>query len=481
MTDLLLPLAIVLIAAEIGAAAAHALRLPRVVGQIGAGIVLGPSLLGIVSDGPQVAMLAGLGALAILATAGLETNVEAMRRVGPAALLAAVGGVILPIVGGTGVALAFGLDMRASLFCGAILAATSVGITAATFESLGLLAGSAGLTILAAAVIDDVLGLAVLALVVADTTEGSSPVGVIVPMILTIGLAALALRYLPPRQAPRHPRPAARPGRRRRSCRDARVRAPRGLALRTILRSGRHHRRLRRGIALAGSPLAERLKDGLARGGEALVVPVFFASIGLAADLRTVPPVLPFALALLAVACVGKLVGSGTGLPAGWLDGRDSVLVGIGMIGRGEVALVAATLGLRSGAIDAGVYSAVVLLALATTIIAPLGIAPVAARLGAAVDLEPARSSDPCPGRGHDLGPAMTALDDEMRAALRFLAHEEFAQGRAGLLRIVGEAPEWADAWVSSAAPTSRWPTFRHPQLPPNERWSWRRIASCPR
>ncbi len=373
MTDLLLPLAIVLIAAEIGAAAAHALRLPRVVGQIGAGIVLGPSLLGIVSDGPQVAMLAGLGALAILATAGLETNVAAMRRVGPAALLAAVGGVILPIVGGTGVALAFGLDMRASLFCGAILAATSVGITAATLQSLGLLAGSAGLTILAAAVIDDVLGLAVLALVVADTTEGSSPVGVIVPMILTIGLAALALRYLPPRLHGILDRLHVQGG-------GGGLAATLGFVLLVAWLfeqfgglagiTGAYVA----GIALAGSPLAERLKDGLARGGEALVVPVFFASIGLAADLRTVPPVLPFALALLAVACVGKLVGSGIGARLGRLDGRDSVLVGIGMIGRGEVALVAATLGLRSGAIDAGVYSAVVLLALATTIIAPLGI-----------------------------------------------------------------------------------------------------------
>ena len=121
------------------------------------------------------------------------------------------------------------------------------------------------------------------------------------------------------------------------------------------------------GLALAGSPLAERLKEGLVRAGEALCVPVFFASIGLAADLHELPPVLPFALALLAVACLGARVGG--------LGNGDSALVGIGMIGRGEVALVAATLGLRSGAIDGGVYSAVVLMALATTLIAPLGIA----------------------------------------------------------------------------------------------------------
>lgn len=372
LSDLLLPLAVILIVAELGAAGAHALRLPRVVGQIGAGLVLGPSLLGVVGDGPEIGMLAGVGALAILATAGLETNMSAMRRVGPAALLAAIGGVILPMFLGICVALAFGLDIRASLFCGAILTATSVGITAATLQALGLLGGRAGMTILAAAVIDDVLGLVVLALVVAETSAGSSPIGIVVPMAATIAIAALGLRLLP--------------GHLHRVVGHLHLRGG-GLAamLGFVLLVAWGFERLGglagitgayvAGLALAGSPIAERLKDGLLRAGEALCVPIFFASIGLAADLRTLPPVLPFALALLAVAILGKLVGSGIGARVGGLDSSESVLVGIGMIGRGEVALVAATLGLRSGAIDGGVYAAVVLLTLATTLIAPVGIA----------------------------------------------------------------------------------------------------------
>jgi Kef-type K+ transport system membrane component KefB len=372
LSDLLLPLAVILISAELGAAAAHALRLPRVVGQIGAGLVLGPSLLGVVGDGPEIGLLAGVGALAILATAGLETNLSAMRRVGPAALLAAVGGVVLPMFLGIGVALAFGLDARASLFCGTILTATSVGITAATLQSLGLLGGRAGMTVLAAAVIDDVLGLVVLALVVADTSAGSSPIGIVLPMVATIAVAAIGLRYLPDHL--------------HRVVGHFHLRGG-GLAamLGFVLLVAWGFERLGglagitgayvAGLALAGSPIAERLKDGLLRAGEALCVPIFFASIGLAADLRTLPPVLPFALSLLAVAILGKLVGSGLGARVGGLNGSESVLVGIGMIGRGEVALVAATLGLRSGAIDGGVYAAVVLIALATTLIAPVGIA----------------------------------------------------------------------------------------------------------
>jgi len=372
LSDLLLPLAVLLISAELGAAAAHALRLPRVVGQIGAGLVLGPSFLGIVVDGPEIGMLAGVGALAILATAGLETNLSAMRRVGRAAFLAALGGVILPLILGTGLSLVYGLDARASLFCGAILTATSVGITAATLQSLGLLGGRAGMTILAAAVIDDVLGLVVLALVVAETSVGSSPVFVVVPMFATVVLAVLALRHLPDHlhRVVDHLH-----------LRGGGLAAMLGFIL-LVAWAFEHLGGLAgitgayvAGLALAGSPLAERLKDGLIRAGEALCVPVFFASIGLAADLRTVPPVLPFALALLAVACLGKLIGSGLGARLGGLDNSESALVGLGMIGRGEVALVAATLGLRSGAIDSGVYAAVVLLALTTTLIAPLGIA----------------------------------------------------------------------------------------------------------
>jgi Kef-type K+ transport system membrane component KefB len=372
LSDLLLPLAVLLISAEIGAAATHALRLPRVVGQIGAGLVLGPSLLGVVGDGPGISLLAGVGALAILATAGLETNISAMRKVGKAALFAAVGGVIVPLILGTCLALVVGLDIRASLFCGAILTATSVGITAATLQSLGLLGGRAGMTILAAAVIDDVLGLIVLAFVVAEGSAGSSPVGVLAPMLATVLVAGLALRHLPNHlhRIVDHLH-----------LRGGGLAAMLGFVL-LVAWAFEHLGGLAgitgayvAGLGLSGSPLADRLKDGLLRAGEALCVPVFFASIGLAADLRTIPPVLPFAVALLVVACLGKLVGSGIGARLGGLDGSESVLVGIGMIGRGEVALVAATLGLQSGAIDAGIYAAVVLLALITTLTAPLGIA----------------------------------------------------------------------------------------------------------
>ncbi len=293
MNDLALVLALILIGAEIGAAGANLVGQPRVAGQILVGILLGPSLFGAIQTGPTITALSDLGALAILASAGLDTNLKAMRSVGLPALYAACGGVIVPFAGGFGLSLAAGFDVRASLFCGAILTATSVGITAAVLHELNLLTGRAGMAILGAAVIDDILGLVILGLVVADTTAGSSPLATLAPMVITLVLAALALRWLPDHLSGIVERLHLRGG---------------GLAatLGFILAVGWAFQTLGglaaitgayvAGLALAGSPLAEELKHGIGRVGEGLLVPVFFVTIGLSADVRTVGPVLPFAL-----------------------------------------------------------------------------------------------------------------------------------------------------------------------------------------
>jgi Kef-type K+ transport system membrane component KefB len=129
------------------------------------------------------------------------------------------------------------------------------------------------------------------------------------------------------------------------------------------------------GLALARSSVAPQVREGMLRAGEAFCMPVFFVAIGLAANLQLVGPVFPLAVALLVVAVLGKLIGSGAGAAIAGMGVRESSLVGIGMIARGEVALVAATVGLRSGAIDSSIYAVIVLVSVGTTIIAPVGIA----------------------------------------------------------------------------------------------------------
>ncbi len=373
MNDILLTLVVVLAGAEIGALIASTVRLPRAVGQIAAGLILGPSLLGVVSDSPIVATLAEIGALCVLAIAGLETNRMLMRKVGRAALLAATGGVIVPFLGGLAVALATGSDLRAALMVGAILTATSVGITAAVLGELGLLRSQAGMVVLGAAVIDDVIGLIVLALVVAaSSSTGSSPLLTIIPMAVTLVVSGIAIKLFGNRIASGIGHLHLRGGG---SAATVALVLAAAWAFQALGGLAGITGAYLAGFALAESPVAPNVRDRLTHAGESFCVPVFFVAIGLAADLRTVGPVLPLALALLVVAVLGKLVGSGLGARLGGLDGRSSMLVGTGMIARGEVALVAASLGLQSGAIGPGLYAAVVLIALATTVITPVGLA----------------------------------------------------------------------------------------------------------
>jgi Kef-type K+ transport system membrane component KefB len=372
LNDLIPTLAIILLAAEAGGLMANLLGLPRVVGQIGAGLILGPTLTSIVVVNGSVDGIAQIGALAILGVAGLETNLVAMRSVGRAAFLAACGGVLVPFVAGSGIALLAGLGPVAAVFIGAILTATSVGITAATLQELDLMETRAAMTIIGAAVIDDVLGLIVLGVVISETASSGNVALTILPIAGTVLAVWAVLRWLPDHLGRGIAHLHGRGGG---------LAATVGIVLAAAWAiqafgglagiTGAYVA----GLALARSSVAPQVREGMIRAGEAFCIPVFFVAIGLAADLRTVGPVFPLAVALLVVAVLGKLVGSGVGAAVAGMGARESSLVGIGMIARGEVALVAATVGLRSGAIDGSIYAVIVLVSVGTTIIAPIGIA----------------------------------------------------------------------------------------------------------
>jgi Kef-type K+ transport system membrane component KefB len=370
--DILLRLCLTLLAAEGGGVLSARLGLTRVVGQIAAGLLLGPSLLGLVADDSIVKVLAGVGALSLLAIAGLETDVRELRSVGRPAVLAAAGGVALPMAAGTLFVGWLGYDMRAALFCGAVLTATSVGISVAALRELGLAGSRTGTTILGAAVLDDILGLVVLAVVVAETGTGASPIGAIAPMAIVLAGSAVVAWRLGDRIARVLDHLHVHGGG---------TAAMVGLVLGAawVFQSlgglagitGAYVA----GLAVAGSTAGNRLRDRLVHAGEALYVPVFFVAIGLSVDLRALGAAVPALLGLTAIAVIGKLVGCGLGARLGGIGGWESIGVGVGMIARGEVALIAATIGRASGAIDPGLHAALVLMALGTTILAPVGLA----------------------------------------------------------------------------------------------------------
>ncbi|MCL4395059.1 MAG: cation:proton antiporter, partial [Chloroflexi bacterium] len=192
-TSFLLPLTVMLIGSQVAAALSHKAKLPTVFGTLMVGLLVGPSVLGWVSDSQSLADLSQIGVLILMFLAGIETDMTAMRKLGTAAFLTAVCGVILPFAGGVGLSMAFGLPLKSSLLIGAILTATSVSITARTLQELGRLQSREGTIILGAAVIDDVLGILVLSAVMSmeGTGEGS---WAILKMVLFFP-SALALGY----------------------------------------------------------------------------------------------------------------------------------------------------------------------------------------------------------------------------------------------------------------------------------------------
>lgn len=370
---LLLDLLEILVAAKLFAELAERLRVPAVLGEIVAGIIIGPSVLGLVElggdRGVSVGLLAELGVLLLLLTVGMEMDLGELRRVGGPALSVAVIGVALPFVAGIGVGLAFGLSTNTSIFFGAALTATSVGITARVFGDLRALASTEARIVLGAAVADDVLGLVVLTVVTKLVTGGEVGVGLVAE---TVGLAVLFLAATALVGSLAVPR--LFDGLARRATSQATVAvAAMALMLGFALLADVANLAFIIGAFMAGLALGqtrqhERIATDLGAVGN-LLIPVFFVSIGINADLSamTDPGVLGLAAALTAVAVVGKVL-------AGWgVFGRpaDRLLIGLGMIPRGEVGLIFAAIGLSTGVLDDEQYGALLIVILVTTLITP--------------------------------------------------------------------------------------------------------------
>ena len=366
---MLLELLILLAGAKVAAEVAERLKVPAVLAEIVAGIVLGPSLLGWVVHGEVLVFLGELGVILLLLEVGLEMDLGELGAVGKASLLVAVAGVVLPFVGGFGVASALGQDLHPAIFVGAALTATSVGITARVFGDLRALATVEARTVLGAAVADDVLGLVILTVVVRIVQTGSvsvlSVLGVVsLAVVFLVTSSAAGLRLAPAifRQVDRRARSAG-----------ALIVA--AVAFTLTFAEAASLARLApiigafvAGLALGRVSQAERIRRELTPIGHVLV-PVFFVSIGIDVDVRQFldPSVLGLALGLLAVAVIGKVAAAlaALGSPG------DRWLIGLGMLPRGEVGLIFAGIGLREGVLGEDLYAALLLVVLGTTLATP--------------------------------------------------------------------------------------------------------------
>jgi Kef-type K+ transport system membrane component KefB len=366
---------LIIVAARVGAELAERLRVPAVLGEIVAGILIGPSVLGWVdplrftSVADMILLLGEIGVILLLLQVGLEMDLAELGKVGRTAASVAVIGVALPMGAGIVVASAFGEAGKIALFIGAALTATSVGITARVLGDLRALSTTEARVVLGAAVADDVLGLVILTVVVKIVTEGSISAGVVgetiglaVGFLLVTGLLAI---FVIPRALDRL-HAASRSS-------NTVVVAAFGLTIALSLLANQAKLAFIIGAFMAGlgigrSEQHERIAEGLHPLGH-VFVPIFFASIGINADLEAMvkPDVLALAGCLTAVAIVGKLASS-----LGVRGGRaDRLLIGIGMIPRGEVGLIFASIGLTRGILNDDLYGALLLMVLVTTIITP--------------------------------------------------------------------------------------------------------------
>ena len=368
-------LLIIIVVARLAAEIAERINIPPVLGEIMAGIAIGPSVLNwvdpishlAVSD--MIILLGEIGVILLLLQVGLEMDLAELGRVGRSAFLVAIIGVAVPFAAGFGVASAFGETGKIALFIGATLTATSVGITARVLGDLRALATTEARVVLGAAVADDVLGLVILTVVVKIVTEGSISAGVVLE---TIGLAlgfllitGLLAIYVIPKALDRLHRVSV----------SSTTVVGAAFALTIAFALLAHEAKLAfiigafmAGLGIGRSSQHSRIADGLGPLGH-VFIPVFFASIGINADLAAMvkPEVLALAGALTAVAIIGKLV-SAAGVSGSKVD---RLMVGIGMIPRGEVGLIFASIGLSRGVLDEDLYGAVLMMVLVTTVITP--------------------------------------------------------------------------------------------------------------
>lgn len=355
--------------AKLSAEIAERLKQPGIVGEIIAGVVIGPSVLGWIQPNDLLKTLADLGVMFLLFRVGLEVKASELMRIGGRATLVAFCGVVVPFFLGWGIMTIWGLPNLDGIFMGAAMVATSVGITAGVLRAKGVLQRSASQIILAAAVIDDVLGLIVLALVGSVAREQINVVEIATTAVLAAGFVIIIAKW---------GTKAAELGMRRFVQRMRLGEAEFSLSMVVLFACSLLA--VYTGVAaivgafLAGMTLSgtvdRRVRD-LAHGATELLVPFFLAGIGLNVDLgafRNRETMLLTAV-IIAAAVASKFVGCGLGSIG--LGRADILRIGIGMIPRGEVGMVVAQIGLTMGAISRPTYGVAVAMAVATTLVAP--------------------------------------------------------------------------------------------------------------
>ena len=370
-------LAIIIIFAKFFGILARKLKAPQVVGEIIAGLIIGPSLLGLVTASDFLVQMAEIGVVLIMFSAGLETDLKELMKTGPKAFLIACAGVLIPLIGGTLLNMAFygasavgTLEFYQSLFIGVIMTATSVSITVQALKELGYLKGTVGTTILAAAIIDDIIGIVVLTFVISFKDPEQSMSRVVISTILffvfsiIIGYVTYKIFKFVDKKYP-HTRRIPIAG--LALCLAMAYIAEKFFGIADI--TGAYVA----GIILCSIHASDYIAEKMDVNAYMVFGPIFFASIGLKTDITSFSTeILIFSIAFVVIAMITKVIGCGLMAKLCRFNNTDSLKIGVGMMTRGEVALIVAQKGLSVGLLAPVYFTSVILLIIASSILTPV-------------------------------------------------------------------------------------------------------------
>ena len=372
----LLDIALILISTKILGLLTRRIQLPQVVGALIAGLLLGPACFGVLQETDFIKNIAEIGVIVLMFAAGLETDVQELKKTGLASFIIALLGVIVPLIGGYFVATIYNpvtdqQTMLQNIFVGVVLTATSVSITVETLKELGKLSTKTGNAILGAALIDDVLG--IIALTVISSFAGSD-VSLWVILLKILGffifcgvVAFLFIKFVNPWI--------------NKYKKDLRRFVILAFAFCLLMSFSAEYffgvsditGAFVAGLILSNNKKTSYMLNRFDTVSYVLLSPVFFASVGLKVTFSNMSAtVVVLTVLLLVVAILSKMIGCGLGAKICKYTNLQSVKIGIGMISRGEVALIVATKGMSMGLMKDEFFAPLVLVAVATTIVTPI-------------------------------------------------------------------------------------------------------------
>lgn len=372
----LVSLALIMLSTKLLGDATKRVNMPQVVGALIAGVLIGPSCLGLIAETEFIAYTAEIGVILLMFMAGLDTDINEIKQNFVACLVVACIGVVVPLIGGTACYYAFFADgnttyefMLQSVFVGVVLTATSVSITVEALREMGKLEGKVGTTILGAAVLDDIIGIIVLTVVI-SLKDTSVSIGVVLLKIAAyvVFMAILGLLIA-----------------KGRDFLDAQWKKRRAttyiVAACLLVSFASEHffgvaditGAYLLGLFLSKTKIRQEVAKKVNVPAYLFFSPVFFASVGLKVNLEGITSAMVvFSVVLLVIAILAKIIGCGLGAKICGFTGRESLQVGVGMVSRGEVALIVAQKGYALGLLSSALFPPIVIVVIATTLLTPI-------------------------------------------------------------------------------------------------------------